>query len=135
MIRENQAPDGLEFFARQLERELAAETKYREALFARLLRYEVPPTMIETGCWPDRKCEGCDSAAVTSDPDGIPLCAECARACDEELDRLTPINFPPEPREYHESNAELRGVTNDDLRRERNAREDERDQMGLTRGK
>ena len=84
MIRENQAPGGLEFFARQLERELAEEIKYREVLFNRLVRYEVPPTMLEADCWPDRKCEGCDSMAVTSDPDGIHLCAECARACDDD---------------------------------------------------
>lgn len=34
-------------------------------------------------CTEDAKCEGCGKPAVTADSDGIPLCRECADACDE----------------------------------------------------
>lgn len=30
-----------------------------------------------------RRCEGCNGVAVTTDPEDVPLCRPCARACDE----------------------------------------------------
>lgn len=32
----------------------------------------------------DEPCEGCGKPSVTADSDGIPLCRECADACDEQ---------------------------------------------------
>lgn len=30
-----------------------------------------------------RRCEGCNGVAVTTDPEDVPLCRPCAKACDE----------------------------------------------------
>lgn len=38
----------------------------------------------------DELCEGCESPAVTTDPDGISLCAECAKLPNEQEDIWTP---------------------------------------------
>lgn len=32
-----------------------------------------------------RRCEGCNGVAVTTDPDDVPLCRPCAKACDEPV--------------------------------------------------
>lgn len=32
----------------------------------------------------DNLCEGCGKPATTSDPEGVPLCDDCAKECDDD---------------------------------------------------
>jgi len=32
----------------------------------------------------ERPCEGCGKPSTTSDSEGVPLCDDCAKACDED---------------------------------------------------
>lgn len=61
------------------------------------------------------RCEGCGRPAVTADSDGVPLCRECADACDESereiavfMDALRP-HFLPGTDENVVAN-DLRGI-------------------------